>query len=169
MVQMLALFKEDEAAAAANATEALEQAGYTNQEFEILTGSPYPEGAFGEREAKHRLYVFPFMGAVLGISLAITWTVWTQAAFPLMTGGKPILSLPPMVIIGYEWTLLFAIIFTILGIFFESRIPNVMAGIYDPRITEGFIGIKVNCAQDRVNSVEQLFQRAGAADVITKE
>ena len=61
MAHMLALFKEDEAAA--SATEALQQAGYTNENFEILTGSPYPEGSFGERVAKHRLYVFPFLGA----------------------------------------------------------------------------------------------------------
>ena len=166
MVQMLALFKEDEAAA--NATEALEQAGYNNENFEILTGSPYPEGAFGEREAKHRLYVFPFMGAAFGFSLAIAWTTWTQAAYPLVTGGKPILSLPPMFIIAYEWTLLFAIIFTIVGIFFESRIPNLKAGIYDPRITEGHVGITVQVAEERVNSVDQLFRRAGADDVLTR-
>jgi len=166
MAQMLALFKEDEAAA--SATEALEQAGYANDNFEILTGSPYPEGAFGEREAKHRLYVFPFMGAVFGFSLAIAWTTWTQAAYPLVTGGKPILSIPPMIIIAYEWTLLFAIIFTIVGIFFESRIPNLKAGIYDPRITEGYIGITVEVAEERVNSVDQLFRRAGADDVLTR-
>lgn len=169
MVQILALFKEDDAEAAANATEALEDAGYTNQDFDIFTGSPYPEGAFGERESNHRLYVFPFMGAVFGFSLAILWTVWTQSAFPLVTGGKPILSLPPMTIIAYEWTLLFAIIFTVIGIFFESRIPNFMAGIYDPRITEGYIGIKLSCSDERVNSVDQILRRSGAAEVLTKE
>ena len=167
MVQMLALFKEDEAAA--NATESLEQAGYTNQQFDVLTGSPYPEGSFGERVAKHRLYVFPLMGAVFGFSLAMVVTVAVQAAYPIVTGGKPILSLPPMVIIAYEWTLLFAIIFTILGIFFESRIPNLNAGLYDPRITEGYVGITVECATERVNAVDQLFRQAGAEDVLTKE
>ena len=167
MAQMLALFKNDQSAA--NATEALEQAGYTNENWDILTGSPYPEGAFGERVVKHRLYVFPFMGAIMGFSLAVMWTVWTQAAFPLVTGGKPILSLPPMIIIGYEWTLLGAIIFTILGILFESRIPNFQAGLYDPRITEGYIGITIEVAQERINAVEQTFRRAGADDVLTKE
>ena len=167
MAQMLALFKNDQSAA--NATEALEQAGYTNENWDILTGSPYPEGAFGERVVKHRLYVFPFMGAIMGFSLAVLWTVWTQAAYPLVTGGKPILSLPPMIIIGYEWTLLGAIIFTILGILFESRIPNFQAGLYDPRITEGYIGITIEVAQERINAVEQTFRRAGADDVLTKE
>ncbi len=166
MAKMLGLFKEEEAEAAANATEALEHAGYSNRNFEVLTGSPYPDGAFGERETKHHLYVFPFMGALTGLSVAILLTSATQAAYPLVVGGKPILSLPAMTIISYEGTMLGAILFTVMGILFESRLPNPAPGIYDPRITEGYIGITLSVADDRVNAVEQLFKRAGAADVI---
>lgn len=168
MAYMLGLFKEENADAAANATEALEQAGYTNENFEILTGSPFPEGAFGEREPKHKLYVFPFMGALLGLSVALLLTSATQAAYPLVVGGKPILSLPAMTIIAYEGTMLGAILFTVLGIFFESRIPNPNAGIYDTRITEGYIGITVEVSEDRLNATQQLFQRSGAEDVVVQ-
>lgn len=164
MTQMLGLFKEAEGAAAA--TEALEEAGYGSDNFDILTGFPYPEGAFGEREENHRLYVFPLIGALLGFSTALLLTIGTQLAYPIMTGGKPILSLPTMLIIAYEGTMLGAILFTVLGIFFESRIPNFRPGIYDPRITEGYIGITLECPEDRVNSVEQLLQRAGAQEVL---
>ena len=59
-----------------------------------------------------------------------------------------------------------AILFTVIGIFFESRIPNIRPGLYDPRITEGYIGVTLECPEDRVNSVEQLFKRAGADDVL---
>ncbi len=164
MTQMLGLFKEAEEAAAA--TESLEEAGYGSDNFDVLTGSPYPEGAFGERESHHRLYVFPFIGALLGFSTAMLLTVGTQLAYPLVTGGKPILSLPTMVIIAYEGTMLGAILFTVLGVLFESRLPNLRPGIYDPRITEGYIGITLECPEDRVNAVEQLFQRAGAEEVL---
>ncbi|MBI4202986.1 MAG: DUF3341 domain-containing protein [Chloroflexi bacterium] len=166
MAQMLGLFKEEEAEAAANATEALERAGYSNEHFEVLTGSPYPEGAFGEREVKHKLYVFPFMGALLGLSVALLLTSATQMAYPLIVGGKPILSMPAMTIIAYEGTMLGAILFTVMGIFFESRLPNPSPGIYDPRITAGYIGITLTVSDDRVNAVDQLFRRAGAADVV---
>lgn len=164
MPQMLALFSDDQEAA--NATEALEQAGYGNDNFDILTDAPYPEGAFGERETKHKLYVFPFVGALLGLSVAFLLTTATQIAYPLVTGGKPILSIPPMLIISYEGMMLGAIIFTVIGIFFESRVPNLRAGLYDPRITEGYVGITVEVAEDRLNAVEQLFRRAGAEDVL---
>ena len=164
MTQMLGLFKD--AGAAAAATEALEAVGYGSDNFNVLTGSPYPEGAFGEREEHHRLYIFPLIGALLGFSTAILLTAGTQVAYPVVTGGKPILSLPTMLIIAYEGTMLSAILFTVIGIFFESRIPNFKPGVYDPRITDGYIGVTVECEEDRVNSVEQLFQRAGAEDVV---
>lgn len=166
MTQVLGLFKEDEAAAAATIT--LQEAGYTNEQFNILTGSPYPEGAFGEKESSHRLYVFPFIGALLGFSVALLLTTATQAAFPLVVGGKPILSIPPMIIIAYEGTMLGAILFTVLGIFFESRIPNLKAGLYDPRITEGYVGIIMDVSIETVDSVEKIFRGAGAEDVIQK-
>ncbi len=164
MTQMLGLFKE--ADEAASATEALEQVGYGSDNFDVLTGLPYPEGAFGERESHHRLYIFPFIGALLGFSTAMLLTVGTQLAYPLVTGGKPVLSLPTMLIIAYEGMMLGAILFTVLGIFFESRIPNIRPGLYDPRITEGYVGVTLECTEDRVNAVEQLLRRAGAEDVL---
>ncbi len=166
MTQVLALFENAETAA--GATEALQKAGYEDTDFEILTDSPYPEGAFGERESKHKLYVFPFVGALLGFSLSLLIAIGTQAAFPLVTGGKPILSIPPMIIIGYELTLMGTIWFTVMGIFFESRLPNLTAGLYDPRITEGYIGIIMNVPDTKASSTEQILREAGAEDVLQK-
>ena len=86
-------------------------------------------------------------------------------AFPLGTGGKPILSLPPMAIVTYEGTMLGAILFTVLGILFESRLPRIGTGLYDDRITEGLIGVMVHCEEGQVERVEQALTQAGAVDV----
>jgi hypothetical protein len=167
MAQLLALYKTAESAA--QSTEALEGAGITNEEFDILTDSPYPEGAFGEKEPQHKLYVFPFMGACIGFTLAMIETIGTQTAYPLVTGGKPIFSMPAMTIIAYELTMLGAIIATVIGIFFESRIPNPFAGIYDERITEGYIGITVVCDDSKLDSLETLLKSNGAEDIIIEK
>ena len=82
-----------------------------------------------------------------------------------MTGGKPILSLPPMAIVTYEGTMLGAILFTVLGIIFESRLPRPRLGLYDDRITDGYIGVLVTCEEEQVNRVEQALTQAGAVDV----
>ena len=167
MAQMLALYKTAESAA--QATEALDGAGVTNEEWDILTDAPYPEGAFGEKDPEHKLYVFPFMGACIGFTLAMIETIGTQTAYPLVTGGKPIFSMPAMTIIAYELTMLGAIIATVLGILFESRIPNPFAGIYDERITEGYIGITIVCDEAKIESLETLFKTNGAEDIIIEK
>jgi hypothetical protein len=89
----------------------------------------------------------------------------TQMAYPLVTGGKPILSLPPMAIVTYEGTMLGAILFTVLGIIFESRLPNLKPSLYDDRITQGHIGVLVSCDEGQVGAVEQALTQAGAVDV----
>ncbi len=161
--QVLGLFTDPDKAADAN--EALARAGYGDQDVEILTGVPYPEGTFGEKPAKHRLYVFPFIGAACGLTVAILLTAGTQTSYPLVTGGKPILSLPAMAIICYEGTMLGTILFTILGVLFESRLPQPVQGLYDPRITEGYIGMVVTADEMKLNGVEQILRGSGAADV----
>ena len=101
---------------AAEAGDSLNKLGIDNNNYDFLTGAPYPEGAFGERHVSHRLYVFPFIGALCGLTAGIILTSMTQMAYPLVTGGKPIISIPPMAIITYEGTMLGAILFTVLGI-----------------------------------------------------
>jgi hypothetical protein len=158
---ILGLFKEvDEAVEAA---DKLKENGI--DDFEVLTGSPYPEGAFGEKVSNHRLYVWPLVGAALGFSIAILVTAGTQLAYPVVTGGKPILALPPMFIISYEGTMLGAILSTIIGVIFESRLPRAKLGLYDTRITEGYIGLSVVVPDGNTDRVDALFKAANAADV----
>ena len=160
---LLGLYQTPEAAA--DAVGNLQQAGIPQNDYEILSGVPYPEGTFGEPPVRHRLYVFPLIGAAIGFTLAVMEGVGTQLAYPMVTGGKPILSIPPIIIIAYELTLLGAIIFTVIGIVFESRLPRPAVGLYDTRITEGLIGVVCTCPQERVEEVRGSLQRAGAIEI----
>jgi molybdopterin-containing oxidoreductase family membrane subunit len=163
---ILGLFND--ANAAADAGDGLKQAGVSDNDFDFLTDAPYPEGAFGEREEKHKLYIFPFVGALLGLTSGLLLTTMTQVAYPMVTGGKPIISLPPMAVICYEGTMLGAILFTVLGIIFESRLPNLKQGLYDTRITEGYIGVLVNAEETQHDRVANVLNQAGAVDVKRK-
>ena len=52
-----------------------------------------------------------------------------------------------------------------LGIIFESRLPKLKAGLYDTRITEGYIGVLVNTEETQHGEVEAAFGQAGAVDI----
>ena len=160
---VLGLFTNEDTAA--DAMDALKAAGFGQGEYEVLTGTPYPEGTFGEAEPAHKLFRFPLIGAACGFIVGIVLTAGTQLAYPLVTGGKPILSIPPMAIILYEGTLLGAILFTVFGILFESRLPRLLMGAYDTRITEGYIGVAVTTSKEKVAGVEEILKGAGAEEI----
>ncbi|MDA1188271.1 MAG: DUF3341 domain-containing protein [Chloroflexi bacterium] len=163
---IIGVFKPNRENTVADAMDALKAGGYTEDtEYEVLTGTPYPEGVFGENEPKHALFRYPLIGAACGFIVGLVLTSGTQLAYPLVTGGKPILSIPPMAIIMYEGTMLGAILFTVLGIIIESRLPRLFMGAYDERITEGWIGVTVTTSEDRIAKAEDILNKAGADDL----
>ncbi len=164
---VLGLFRDAESAATAG--DGLKSAGIPDTDYDFLTDSPYPEGSLGERDEPHRLYLYPFIGALLGLTSGILITAMSQVAYPLVTGGKPVLSLPPMAIVCYEGTMLGAILFTVIGIIFESRLPKFALGLYDNRITQGFLGLRVNAEPEQSREVVQIMNAAGAVDVKTDQ
>ena len=162
---VLGLYTEEDSAA--DALDNLRDAGFEEGEYELLTGTPYPEGTFGEAEPEHHLFRWPLIGAACGFTGGLIITAGTQMAYPLITGGKPILSIPPMAIIMYEGTMLGAIIFTIIGILFESRLPRLFMGAYSEKITEGHIGVTVTTEEGRTEVAEDALKKAGAeGDII---
>ena len=165
--KLMGLFQEPEQAAAA--MNLLKEGGFPAEDLDIYSGSPFPEGSFGEHEPETRLYMFPLVGALVGFAIGLMWTATTQISYPLVTGGKPLLSIPPMTIIMYENTMLGAIIFTVLGVLFESRLPRRKMGLYDERITEGYIGVIVDCPEERAAAAESALQSAGAEEIKREE
>ena len=161
---ILGLFQQPEPAA--DAMDGLKEAGFELGTFDVLTGTPYPEGAFGEHVPQHRLFRYPAFGAIIGFTLSIFLTSVTQLAYPMVTGGKPILSIFAMLIIMYEMTMLAGVIATVVGIVIESRLPNMKPGIYDTRITEGWIGVVITFDDDsKVADAEGVLNNAGALEI----
>jgi len=165
--KLLGLFPDPEQAA--GAMTQLKDNGFPAEDLDGYSGSPFPEGSFGEHEPETRLFMFPLVGALIGFALGLLWTAGTQISYPLVTGGKPLLSIPPMTIIMYENTMLGAIIFTVLGVLFESRLPRRSMGLYDERITEGYIGVIVDCPDDRAGQAESVLSSAGAEEIKKEE
>jgi hypothetical protein len=96
-------------------------------------------------------------------------TIALQIAYPQVQGGKPLLSIPPMINVLYEATLLGAIVVTVAGVVFESRLPDFGRDPYDARISEGFIGVLVRQPNARVaGRAEHVLRQHGAVDVVLK-
>ena len=71
-----------------------------------------------------------------------------------------------MLIIMYEMTMLAGVIATVVGIIFESRLPNLAPGVYDKRITEGLIGVVVTVDNDtKAKDAQKILEKSGAIEV----
>ncbi len=93
-----------EPARAAAAIRAVRAAGHVD--VRVAMPAPFPEVVAAAGKPASRLGWVTLGGAVLGLLCGIGLTAGTSVAWPLLTGGKPILSWPPFVIVIFEVTVL---------------------------------------------------------------
>jgi hypothetical protein len=108
--------------------------------------APYPEHhieeALGYGESPVR--VWTLVGALTGAATGFAFTIWTSMDWPLVTGGKPILSIPAYVVIAFELTILFGALSTVIGLFVNARLPRVgRPPVYAPEFSSGSFGLYV--------------------------
>jgi hypothetical protein len=107
-----------------------------------------------------------FGGAVLGLTGGFALCIYSVVSYPLVVGGKELISLPPFVVIGYESMILLGSIANLLGMLALARLPQLRAKApYDPRFTEDRIGIWVPCEAGEARRVEQAMRDHGAEEV----
>jgi len=69
------------------------------------------------------LKFFSLAGAVSGFVLGFLFIVFTVLDWPLITGGKPLLSIPAFIIVAFECTILFGGIVSFIGFLHINRLP----------------------------------------------
>lgn len=147
-----------------DAIESLRKAGFK----ELKAYAPYPEhhieAALGYGQSPVR--VFTLVGGLTGTAAGFAFTTWTSMDWPLVVGGKPIVSIPAYVIIAFEMTVLFGALATVIGLFILSKLPNVKPSvIYDPEFSSGRYGVYVAAPQDRVDEARRILEKEEPAEL----
>jgi hypothetical protein len=124
-----------------------------------------------EEEIEHvrplsKVRLFTVVGGVTGTATGFFLTIWSSLKWGLVTGGKDPVSIPPFVIIGFELTILFGGLATLLAVFLLGRLPRIrQSATYDPRFTLDRFGVAVACPPERAQAVSALLSAAGAEEV----
>lgn len=109
---------------------------------------------------------FTLIGGLLGVTFGYWIPVWISDYWPLVVGGKAIVTYVPFTILGFEVMVLIGALSTVAGFFINSRIPRITMTVgYDGRFSGGDFGIWVDTTPDRIGDVESLLRRHGAAEV----
>ncbi len=153
-------FEEDFLAAAKN----LQSSGFDN----ISLLSPLPLEEAQEVLGLHKSPVrhFSLAGAIIGAISGFAMAVGTSLVFILPTGGRAIITIPPFLIITYEMTILFGVLFTLLGFHFVSGLPAWRDRPYLPSAgTDKFVVVVEGVAAEQVARADAIIRDAGAEDV----
>jgi hypothetical protein len=162
-VEIIGAFRSDELCA--HGIRALRAANV--REFRAF--SPYPshliEDAF--ERAKSPVRAFVLGGGITGVITGLALTIGTTFEWNLGSGGKPMLSWPPFIIICFELMILFGGISAVLSFLLNAGVPAIeSARGYSSRFSEDRFGVVVKCDEADVARIESILKDAGAEEVL---
>ena len=139
---------------------------------EIHTISPVPlheiDAALGAKPSPVRR--FTLVGGLFGFLAGWALAIGSVEHYPLIVGGKPLVSLTPFGVIAYTCTILFGALFTVAGMLLNARLPRIRVGRgYDPRLTGNRFGLQIICAPEKTEEIKQRMLAQGAEEVMYAE
>ena len=109
---------------------------------------------------------FTLTGAILGLLIGLGLAWYTEAQWHFIVGGKPPISIVPMVIPAFEFFILIAVFFTLGGLLFMNRMPRMrLPAHYDKRFSQDRFGILVYCTEANREEVPGIMKNLGAEEV----
>lgn len=145
-------------------------AGFEN----LVIHSPVPSHEIEEAMNKGMSIIryFTLFGAIAGgiggfLLSSYASMRWNLAGFnELITGGKPVISIPAFLIITFECTILLGGIGTLVGFFYASRIPQpTMSDVYLESFGVDRFGVGIVCDENQLEKAEAALKTNGASEV----
>ncbi|MBI5562458.1 MAG: DUF3341 domain-containing protein [Deltaproteobacteria bacterium] len=147
------------------AADRVKKLGY---EVTILSSVPLNheiEHALGER--KNHVKWFTGFGAVNGFFFGTVFAFGTAMLYVLPRSGRPILTITPTLLISYETTILFGVLWTLLGFFVLCRLPSFRKRPFHPNIAEDQFGLLVEeIGRNKSDEIEKIMKEHGACEVV---
>jgi hypothetical protein len=152
--------------AAQRAYTGLKRAGISPRDISVISAEPFEAFEFSHRDHSMILFRLALLGGLLGFASAVALVRGTEVAWPIVTGGMPIVAWYPNLVIMFEMTMLGAILTTVISLLISARLPRFRKSLYDPAVADGKILVGVPQASD---AVRDTLASAGAVTVKTAE
>lgn len=140
------------------------------RDFTVL--SPFPRHEIDQEMYEGRpspVRWFTLCGAIFGATMIFTLASLTHANWPMIIpGGKPLVSVPPFLVITFEGTILWGSLMTLVGMVINCGLPavNLPKAVEDPRFTNDCFGIVLEQLGGHDEAkIKHLLERSGAVEV----
>ncbi len=111
---------------------------------------------------KSRVGWFTLAGGIFGFFAGFALAIFTSTQWNLIVSGKPIVSLIPFFIVGFEFTILFSVFGNVVGLLLCARLPDPQGlALYDPRCSGEHFGVLAACESGRRGDLMDFFRNKG--------
>lgn len=159
---LLAIFEDIDPAA--HAVDKLHEMGIHDSHVTVISGTPITEAMLGRKPQWSNVARFAIGGAFVGLCVGIFLAYGTPNLYPITVGGRWI-GVPPTIVVMFEMTMLLMLISTFIGVFLDSRFPNYTPTEYVPEISDGRIGLLIECEREVETTIESSLKAIGAESV----
>lgn len=138
--------------------------------FPLTVYSPTPRHELEEalEAPESAVRIFTIMGAFTGTGAGAALAIWSSLNWPLIVGGKEIVSLPAFSVIMFEVTILLGALSTVAGLFITGRLPRLgrPEGLYHPSFSSNRFGVFVHVAPEHFEEVQTILNDSGSEEVL---
>jgi molybdopterin-containing oxidoreductase family membrane subunit len=112
---------------------------------------------------KSRVGWFTLAGGIIGFFTGFLLAGFTATRWSLIVSGKPIVALVPFFIVGFEFTILFAVFGNVIGLITQANLPKFnYSQDYAPECSADQYGILAACGPEETGELEVFFTERGA-------
>lgn len=105
---------------------------------------------------------FTLAGGIVGFLAGFMLAMFTASQWSLIVSGKPIIALVPFFIVGFEFTILFAVLGNVAGLILTMQLPAYKGlAQYDERCSGEHYGIVAACVPGEEKRLIEFFEEQG--------
>jgi molybdopterin-containing oxidoreductase family membrane subunit len=156
--QVLGLFGDE--SLAADAVEALAGTSWAVKDVHTPVRSDKILRALKVKKSK--VGYFTLAGGIIGFLSGFGLAMYTGLQWNLIVSGKPVVAWIPYMIVGFEFTVLFAVLGNVLGLLMQTNLPEFQSiKTYDPRCSGDYFGILASCPEGQQDALAAFFRERG--------
>lgn len=115
------------------------------------------------RLKKSKVGYYTLVGGILGFFFGFLFAIYCASEWELIVSGKPVVALVPFFVVGFEFTVLFAVFGNVIGLINEAKLPDYRRLVdYHPKCSSEYYGIVATCAEEKKIALMEFFRKFGA-------
>ena len=118
--------------------EELVKGGVDRNKLEILAPHPVHKAEEILSLKPSGVRMFALVGGLVGAAIGYLLPAFTVIDWPLISGNRPMISIPPFTIIAFELMVLFGALSAFLGFILMARLPDVITVVTDAEFADSF-------------------------------